>query len=204
MFSYSFIVFSNTSSWVFSAFCPACFLPFSPLSSMGFCTLHFHPFSMYFSKGFTRLLHFPVAFAPFPLVVIKFSCTFTVFFHYVYCIVTVCSQHSLQFPPFSMGFCTISSDRSHVFLQFHCIFQYLFVGFNVFCPAFFYCMLPTIFTSFLHGFLHHFLWFPAFSCIFNVFFQGFYPSPSFSDGFCTISSGCYHIFLHFHGIFPAF
>ena len=41
------------------------------------------------------------------------------------------------------------------------------------------------------------------SCIFNIFFQEFYPSPSVSDRFCTISSGCYRIFLHFHCIFPA-
>ena len=61
-----------------------------------------------------------------------------------------------------------------------------------------------MFTSFLHVFLHHFLWFPALSCIFNVFFQEFYPSPSFSDSFCTISFGCYHIFRHFHCIFPKF
>ena len=75
--------------------------------------------------------------------------------------------------------------------------------FSVFYP-FFYYMFPTIFTSFLHGFLHHFLWFPAFSYIFNVFCQQFYPSPSFSDGFCSISFGCYHIFLHFHCVSPAF
>ena len=64
-------------------------------------------------------------------------------------------------------------------------------------------MLPTIFTS-LHGFLRHFLWFPAFSCMFNVCFQEFYPSSSFSDCFGTISSSCYHIFLHFQCIFPEF
>ena len=37
----------------------------------------------------------------------------------------VCSWHSRRFRPFSRGFCTISSDRYHVFLQFHCIFQYI-------------------------------------------------------------------------------
>ena len=58
--------------------------------------------------------------------------------------------------------------------------------FSVFCPAFFCYMLPTILPSFLHGCLHHVLWFLAFSNIFNVCFQEFYPSPSFSDGFCTI------------------
>ena len=38
----------------------------------------------------------------------------------------------------------------------------------MFCPAFFYYMFPIIFTSFLHRFLHHFLWFPAFSYLFNI------------------------------------
>ena len=51
----------------------------------------FHAFSIYFSKSFTRLLQFPIVFAPFPLVVIAFSCTFIVFFQHVYCIVIVCS-----------------------------------------------------------------------------------------------------------------
>ena len=73
-------------------------------------------------------------------------------------------------------------------------------------------------SMFPRGFSHDFLWslscFPAVSTfprgfsmylfIFNVVFQEFYPSPSFSDGFCNISSGCYHIFLHFHCIFAAF
>ena len=87
-----------------------------------------------------------------------------------------------------------------VFLQFHCIFQYiLFVGFQ--------CVLSSIFL--LHVSYHFRLFppwvfapFPLVSCIFNVFFQDFYPSSSFSDGFCNISSGCYHIFfsLHFSSI----
>ena len=73
-------------------FLTTCFLPFSPLSSMGFCTissgfLHFQCIS----KSFTRLLHFPIVFAPFPLVVITFSCAFTLFFQHFYCIVIVCS-----------------------------------------------------------------------------------------------------------------
>ena len=37
----------------------------------------------------------------------------------------VCSSHLLRFRPFSRGFCAISSDRYHVLLQFHCIFQYI-------------------------------------------------------------------------------
>ena len=36
-----------------------------------------------------------------------------------------------------------------------------------------------------------------------MFIQEFYRSPSFSDLFCTISSRCYHIFLHFHCIFSS-
>ena len=130
---------------------------------------------MYFSKSFTRLLHFPIVFAPFPLVVIAFSCTFTVFFQHV-CLL---HRHSLfiavtpvssMFQQILHGlFLAFSSDRYHGFLKFHCIFQYiLFVGFQYVCPAFFYYMLPIIFISFLHRFLHHFLWFPAFSYLFNI------------------------------------
>ena len=53
--------------------------------------------------------------------------------------------------------------------------------------------LCTISSSFLH--------FHAFS----MYFSKFYPSPSFSNGFCTISSCCcYHIFLHFDCIFHHF
>ena len=36
------------------------------------------------------------------------------------------------------------------------------------CTFIFYYMFPIIFTSFLHRFLHHFLWFPAFSYLFNI------------------------------------
>ena len=71
----------------------------------------------------------------------------------------------------------------------------------MFCPAFFItCFLPfsplssmvfcTISPRFLH-FMH-----------FQYIFPRVYPSPSVSDRFCTISSGCYRIFLHFHCIFP--
>ena len=72
--------------------------------------------------------------------------------HFLHCI----------FPAFSSGFCTISSDCYHVFLQF------------------LYHLYP------LRGF-------SVYSCIFNLFFQYFYPSP-----FCTISSGL----LHFQCIVP--
>ena len=73
----------------------------------------------------------------------------------------------------------------------------------MFCPAFFYYMFPIIFTSFLHRFLHHFLYFLHFHTFsILILIQEFYLSPSFSDPFCTISSGCYRIFLHFHCLFP--
>ena len=42
---------------------------------------------------------------------------------------------------------------------------------------------------------------PCITSIFNIFFQEIYPSASVYDCFCNISSGCYHIFLHFHCIF---
>ena len=66
-----------------------CFLPFSPLSSMDFCTmssgfLHFQTFSMYVSKNFTRLLHFPMVFAPFSsgfcYIFLHFHCIFSSIF----------------------------------------------------------------------------------------------------------------------------
>ena len=166
---------------------------------------------MYFSKSFTRLLHFPIVFAPFPLVVIAFSCTFTVFFQHV-CLL---HRHSLfiavtpvssMFQQILHGlFLAFSSDRYHGFLKFHCIFQYiLFVGFQYVCPAFFYYMLPIIFISFLHRFLHHFLWFPAFSYLFNI---NIHPRVlpvsfifrSFLHHFPSLLSH----FLRFHCIFPA-
>ena len=53
------------------------------------------------------------------------------------------------------------------------------------------------FCTISSGFLH----FHTFSIL--TLIQEFYLSPSFSDPFCTISSRCYHIFLHFHCIFPA-
>ena len=76
--------------------------------------------------------------------------------------------------------------------------------FNMFCPAFFttcflsFSPLSSIgFCTISSGFLH----FHTFSIL--ILIQEFYLSPSFSDPFCTISSRCYHIFLHFHCIFPA-
>ena len=72
----------------------------------------------------------------------------------------------------------------------------------MFCPAFFItCFLPfsplssmafcTISSRFLH-FMH-----------FQYIFPRVLPVSFSSDRFCTISSGCYRIFLHFHCIFPA-
>ena len=106
--------------------------------------------------------------------------------------------------------------------------------FNMFCPAFFYYMFPIIFTSFLHRFLHHFLWFPAFSYLFKIninprvlpvsfIFRSFlhrflsllshFPALSlyFSSMFTasswfapSIRSGFLHFPTIFHGLFLAF
>ena len=157
---------------------------------------------MYFSKSFTRLLHFPIVFAPFPLVVIAFSCTFTVFFQHV-CLL---HRHSLflavtpvssMFQQILHGlFLAFSSDRYHGFLKFHCIFQYiLFVGFQYVLSSIFllhvsyqFSSLSSIgFCTISSGFLH----FHTFSIL--ILIQEFYLSPSFSDPFCTISPRCYHI-----------
>ena len=77
-------------------------------------------------------------------------------------------------------------------------------GFNMFVQHFFttcflsFSPLSSIgFCTISSGFLH----FHTFSIL--ILIQEFYLSPSFSDPFCTISSRCYHIFLHFHCIFPA-
>ena len=64
-------------------------------------------------------------------------------------------------------------------------------------------MFPTIFTAFLYGFLYHFLSFPAFHAFSIYFSKSFTRLLQFPIVFCTISSGCYRIFLHFHYIFPA-
>ena len=77
-------------------------------------------------------------------------------------------------------------------------------GFNMFVQHFFttcflsFSPLSSIgFCTISSGFLH----FHTFSIL--ILIQEFYLSPSFSDPFCTISSRCYHSFLHFHCIFPA-
>ena len=76
--------------------------------------------------------------------------------------------------------------------------------FNMFCPAFFYYMFPIIFISFLRRFLHHFLWFPAFSYLFNININPRVLPVSF-----IFRSLLHHFpsllshFLRFHCIFPA-
>ena len=102
----------------------------------------------------------------------------------LYIVFLILSQFFFQFPL--------------LFLLFPVVIFFSFVGLHCVLPNFFYYMFPTIFAAFLYGFLYHI------SCIFNILFQEFYPSPSISDHFCTISSGCYGIFLHFHCIFPAY
>ena len=69
--------------------------------------------------------------------------------------------------------------------------------FNIFCPAFFYYMFPIIFTSFLHRFLHHFLWFPACSYLFNININPRVLPVSF------IFRSCLHHFLSLLSHFPA-
>jgi hypothetical protein len=61
----------------------------------------------------------------FPALSLYFSCMFTASSWFAPSIRSGCSSHSLRFRPFSRGFCRISSDRYHVFLKFHCIFQYI-------------------------------------------------------------------------------
>ena len=198
----------------------------------------FHAFSIYFSKSFTRLLQFPIVFAPFPLVCCIFNiffqafypspsvsdrfCTissgcYRIFLHF-HCLFPACLLHrhslflavapvSSMFQQILHGlFLAFSSDRYPAFLKFHCIFQYiLFVGFQYVLSSIFllhvsyhFHLFPPIgFCTISSGFLH----FHTFSIL--ILIQEFYLSPSFSDPFCTISYRCYHIFLHFHCIFPA-
>ena len=166
---------------------------------------------MYFSKSFTRLLDFSDRFCT-----ISSGC-YRIFLHF-HCLFPTCLLHrhslflavtpvSSMFQQILHGlFLAFSSDRYHVFLKFHCIFQYiLFVGFQyVFVQHFFttcflsFSPLSSIgFCTISSGFLH----FHTFSIL--ILIQEFYLTPSFSDPFCTISSRCYHIFLHFHCILPA-
>ena len=126
---------------------------------------------MYLSKSFIRLLDFSDRFCT-----ISSGC-YRIFLHFHYLFPTcLLHRHSLflALTPVSSMFQQILHGlflafSYHVFLKFHCIFQYiLFVGFQYVLSSIFYYMLPIIFTSFLHRCLHHFLWFPAFSYLFNI------------------------------------
>ena len=120
---------------VYSCIFNPCFQDFypSPFCTISSGLLHFQCIC---PRVLPVSLIFPIVFAPFPLVVIAFSCTFTVFFptcllhrHSLFLAVTPVSS---MFQRILHGlFLAFSSDRYHVFLKFHCIFQYiLFVGFQ--------------------------------------------------------------------------
>ena len=160
-------------------------------------------------------LIFPIVFAPFPLVVIAFSCTFTVFFptcllhrHSLFLAVTPVSS---MFQRILHGlFLAFSSDRYHVFLKFHCIFQYiLFVGFQYVLSSIFF---TTCFLSFSplssigvctisSGFLH----FHTFSIL--ILIQEFYLTPSFFRSFLhpllSLLSHCPALSLYFSSMITA-
>ena len=146
---------------------------FSPVSFLHHF-LWFAAFSMYFSKSFTRLLDFSDRFCT-----ISSGC-YRIFLHF-HCLFPTCLLHRhslfLAVTPVSSVFQQIlhglflafSSDHYHAFLKFSLYFPiHPLRGFQYVGPAFFYYMFPIIFTSFLHRFLHHFLWFPAFSYLFNI------------------------------------
>ena len=150
---------------------------------------HFPALSLYFSSMFTAssfvpssrsgFLHVPTDFAPFILVVITFSCQVVSTFSF-----TVSFQHfPVDFARFPL-----------IVIMFSCSFYILFVGFQSIHAFLIYFskILPV-------SFLHHFLWFAAFSVYLS---KSFIRLLDFSDRFCTISSGCYRIFLHFHYLFP--
>ena len=89
---------------------------------------------------------------------------------YILLIWTACSQLfyilalvAIQFPSVLNTSATTFETRGGGSRSVNC---YIFV--HLVCPAFFYYMFPSIFTSFLHRFLCHFLWFPAFSYLFNI------------------------------------
>ena len=135
---------------------------------------HFPALSLYFSSMLTAssqfvpssrsgFLHVPTDFAPFILVVITFSCQVVITFSF-----TVSFQHfPVDFARFPL-----------IVIMFSCSFYILFVGFQSIHACLIY--FSKIFARLL------FAPFPLVCCIFNIFFQEFYPSPSFSDRFCTI------------------
>ena len=144
---------------------------------------HFPAFSLSFSNMFTAssfvpssrsgFLHVPTDFAPFILVVVTFSCQVVITFSF-----TVSFQHfPVDFAWFPL-----------IVIMFSCSFYILFVGFQSIHAFLIY--FSKIFTRLL------FAPFPLVCCIFNVFFQEFYPSPWFFRSFL-------HHFLWLLSHFPA-
>ena len=141
----------------------------------------------------------------FPALSLSFSTMFSCLLHRHSLFLAVTPVSSIFQQILHGLFLAFSSDRYHVLLKFHCIFQYiLFIGFQYVLSSIFllhvlsFSPLPSIgFCTISSGFLH----FHTFSIL--ILIQEFYLPPSFSDPFCTISSRCYHIFLHFYSIFPA-
>ena len=136
--------------------------------------LWFAAFFNVFFQEFYRLLDFSDRFCT-----ISSGCD-RIFLHF-HCLFPTCLLHrhslflavtpvSSMFQQILHGlFLAFSSDRYHVLLKFHCIFNTSSSWvFNMFCPAFFLLHVSYHFHLFLHRFLHHFLWFPAFSYLFNI------------------------------------
>ena len=125
------------------------FLPVSLIFSDRFCTI---------SSGCYRIF-------------LHFHCLFPTCLLHRHSLFLAVTPVSSMFQQILHGlFLAFSSDRYHVLLKFHCIFQYiLFVGFQYVLSSIFF---TTCFLSFSPlssiGFLHHFLWFPAFSYLFNI------------------------------------
>ena len=166
---------------------------------------------MYFSKSFTRLLDFSDRFCT-----ISSGC-YRIFLHF-HCLFPTCLLHRhslfLAVTPVSSMFQQILHG---LFLAFFLWSLSCFPQVSLYFPihplrGFSICFVQHFFTTcFLSfsplssigfctissGFLH----FHTFSIL--ILIQEFYLSPSFSDPFCAISSRCYHMFLHFHCIFPA-
>ena len=113
---------------------------------------------MYFSKSFTRLLDFSDRFCTISSgcyrIFLHFHCLFPTRLLHRHSLFLAVTPVSSMFQQILHGlFLAFSSDRYHAFLKFHCIFQYiLFVGFQY--------VLSSIFLLFL--------WFPAFSYLFNI------------------------------------
>ena len=160
---------------------------------------------MYFSKSFTRLLNFSDRFCA-----ISSGC-YRIFLHF-HCLFPTCLLHRhslfLAVTPVSPMFQQIlhglfvasSSDCYHVFLKFHRIFEYiLFVDFQYVLSSIFFT------TCFL---LHHFLWFPAFSYLFNININpGILPDSfifrSFLHHFLSLLSHFPALSLYFSSMFTA-